>query len=63
MTPATLALIIGLVEEAIKIEPAIAAELQTIFSKKDPTPADWLALKDKVMSQTFDGLAPDAPVV
>ena len=63
MTPATLALIIGLVEEAIKIEPAIAAELQTIFSKKDPTPADWLALKDKVMNQTFEGLAPDAPVV
>ena len=63
MTPATIALIISLVEEAIKIEPAIAAELKAIFSKTDPTPADWLALKSKVLGQTFESLAPDAPTV
>lgn len=60
MTPATLALIIGLVEEAVKLEPSIVAELQSIFSKPDPTPADWLALKAKIQGQTFEQLAPDA---
>jgi hypothetical protein len=64
MNPATLALIIGLVEEAIKLEPSIAAELQSLFnSPTPPTPADWLALKAKVQGQTFESLAPDAPTV
>ena len=61
MNPATIALIIGLIEEAIKMEPTIAAELQAIFSKPDPTPADWAALKGRVLSQSFEALAPDAP--
>ena len=60
MSPATIALIIGLVEEAIKVEPALAAELQALFSKPDPTPADWLALKTRVLGQSFESLAPDA---
>jgi hypothetical protein len=63
MNPATLALIIGLVEEAIKYEPAIAAEIQSIFSKPNPTPADWLALREKVLSESFASLAPDAPLI
>lgn len=62
MTPAMLTLIISLVEEAIKLEPAIATELQTIFSKSNPTAADWMALKAKVQSETFASLAPDAPL-
>ena len=60
MNPATIALILGLVEELIKNQPAITAELKSIFSKADPTPADWQTLKLKVMEQTFESLAPDA---
>lgn len=63
MNPATIGLIIGLVEEAIKMEPAIAAELKALFAKNNPTPEDWLKLKVRVMSQSFESLAPDAPVV
>lgn len=61
MTPETIALVIGLVELAIKEEPAIAAELQAIFNKPNPTPEDWAALKRRVTVTSFENLAPDAP--
>lgn len=60
MTPETIALVIGLVEEVIKLEPAIAAEIQNLMNKPQPTPADWLALREKVKAQSFESLAPDA---
>ena len=60
MSPATLALIVALVEEAIKEYPAIAAELSGIFNKPNPTPEDWFALKAKIQSQSFESLAPNA---
>ena len=60
MNPATIALVIQLVELAIKEAPAIQAELQAIFSKPNPTPEDWAALKAKVLAQSFESLAPDA---
>ena len=60
MSPATIALIISLIEEAIKVEPMVAAELQAIFSKPQPTTEDWLALKAKVLGQQFAQLAPHA---
>lgn len=60
MSPAIIALIVGLVEELVKNEPAIAADLQAIFSKKNPTPEDWKALKNKIASASFESLAPDA---
>lgn len=63
MTPATLALIVGLIEEAIKVEPLIATELSKIFSKTNPVPADYMALKLRVLGIPFEALAPDAPTV
>ena len=60
MDPATISLIIGLVELAVKAEPALAAELQTIFNNPNPTPDDWAALKAKVTGTSFESLAPDA---
>lgn len=60
MNPTTIALIISLVEEAIKVAPSIAAELKAITSKSDPTPADWAALKAKILATPFESLAPDA---
>jgi len=56
-----LALIVSLVEEAIKVTPGLVTDLQAIFSKPNPTPADWLALKTKIQGTTFEQLAPDAP--
>jgi hypothetical protein len=62
MSPTTIALIVSLLEEAIKVSPAIATELKAIFAKPQPTPQDWLSLKIKVLGQSFESLAPDAPV-
>ncbi len=60
MNPATIALIIGLVEELIKDAPAIAEQIRGIFAKTQPTPADWLALRAHVLGASFESLAPDA---
>ena len=60
MTPAALALLVGLVEEAVKVAPAIASEFRTIFTKTDPTPQDWLDMKATVQSESFASLVPDA---
>lgn len=62
MSPATLALIIQLVEAAITEAPDVYSELQSIFSKPNPTPEDWQALRTKVLSESFESLAPDAPL-
>ena len=55
-----LALIFSLVEEGIKLEPAIAAELKAVLDKPNPTPEDWAAAKAKRLGATFEFLAPDA---
>ena len=51
MTPALIATILSLVETAINQEPAIAAALKDIFSKADPTPADWAAVRAAVLAE------------
>lgn len=58
MNPALLAAIISLVQEAITLEPSIQAELQTLFSQSNPTPADWEALRQKVLSKTYGDYVP-----
>ena len=58
MNPAILSLIISLVQEAITLEPAIAAEFQVMFSNQNPTPADWEALRQKVLSKTYANYVP-----
>lgn len=62
MSPATLALLVSLVEDLITEAPAVYAELQSIFYKPNPTSADWEALRTKVLGESFASLAPDAPV-
>lgn len=53
MSAATIALIIQLVEAAIAEEPAIAADLQTLFSGTTPTPAQFAALIASIQSETY----------
>lgn len=62
MNPAAIAAIISLVEELVQQEPTIAAELTSLFNNKDAQPSDWQALRSKVLSETFESLAPDAPL-
>ena len=40
-------------EQLLKLAPALIIDLQAIFSKTDPTGADWQALKDKVSSRDY----------
>lgn len=53
MSPAMLALVLQLVEAAIAEEPAIAADLQTLFSGTPPTPAQWAALRASIASESY----------
>ena len=67
MSPTLIALIISLVEEFVKIAPQAYQDLQTIFSKPNPTPEDWEALRAKVLSISYadyvpaSDLPPDSP--
>ena len=58
MSPAILNLIILGVEEAIKLTPRLITEFQTLFSKKDVTEADWVALRTKVLSKSYEDYVP-----
>lgn len=60
MTPVALALLISLVEEAIKIEPSLAAEISALFARQNPTPQDWMDLRARVLGESFAALAPNA---
>jgi hypothetical protein len=58
MDAATIALILQLVEAAIANEPAIAADLQSLFSKGVPTPEQWAALRASVAAETYGQFVP-----
>lgn len=58
MTPATIALILQLVEAAIQEEPAIAADLKNLFSGTAPTPEQWAALRASVAAETYGQFVP-----
>ena len=51
-----LSLAIFLVEEIIKNEPSVAAELKAIFSKDTVDVADLAALRAKIASETYESL-------
>ncbi len=58
MPPTTLALVLSLVEEAIRLEPAIRAEIESLLAKDNPTPEDWQALRIKVLSKSYRDYVP-----
>jgi hypothetical protein len=60
MNPANLSLIVSLVEEAIQVEPQLVAEFQTIFGNANPTPADWEALRAKVLAKSYADYVPSS---
>lgn len=62
MSPATLALIVGLVEEAIKDTPGLIVDFKKIFGTADPTSADWQGLKAKVASESYEQYVPSTSI-
>jgi hypothetical protein len=58
MNSTLIALILQLVEEAIKDTPQIVADLQNLFATANPTPADWLALREKVLAKSYADYVP-----
>ena len=58
MPPQTIALIVGLVEETVKVAPQFYADLKEIFAKPEPTPADWQALREKILAQGYFDYVP-----
>lgn len=47
MDPVTIQLIVFAVQELVKNEPAIAAELAKLMNKSDATPEEWRAVYAK----------------
>jgi hypothetical protein len=58
MPPEAISLGLFVIQEAIKNEPAIAAALQKLFTKADPTPEDWAALHAQVAAKSYTDYAP-----
>jgi len=53
------ALVITIIEAAIKLIPLAREEIALLLSKKDPTPEDWEALRVHV-SKTYEDYIRDA---
>ena len=53
MSPAVISLVIGLVEELVANEPAIAAEIQSILSGGNPTPDQWATLRASIAAGKY----------
>ena len=58
MNPALIALIMSLVEEAIKDAPGVVEDLKLIFNNPNPVPADWEALRAKVLAKGYADYVP-----
>jgi hypothetical protein len=60
MDPATINLALMGVEFLVKEAPEVAAELKSLFSKTEPTPADWNALRARVLAKSYEQLVPNS---
>lgn len=61
MPPQILQLLLFGLEEAIKLTPSIMAEIQSLFSKPNPTANDWAALRARVLAKSYEDYDP-API-
>lgn len=60
MNPQLILGILALVEQAAQDEPKIAAALKNIFSKPEPTPADWQAERASIAALSYQTLVPNS---
>jgi hypothetical protein len=58
MNPALVTLIIFVLEEVIKLSPALVAEFQKLFSNGVPTADQWAALRTAVASKSYADYVP-----
>jgi hypothetical protein len=59
MNPALIAAIIALIEEALKVAPGVYDDLTLFFYiNPSPTPADWQALREKVLGKSYADYVP-----
>jgi len=58
VSPALLATILGLIEQAITDAPEVANELRILLGNADPTPADWATLKENVLKKSYANYVP-----
>lgn len=55
--------IFSLIQAAIKEEPAIAAELQLLFTKSNPTDEDWANARANVEAEEYDDYVPSGALL
>ena len=48
----------GMVQEAIAVTPGLVTDLQTLFAKGAPTPADFAALIESIKAETYGQFVP-----
>lgn len=56
MPPQAISLALFVVQEAIKYSPEIAAAVSKLFTKTDPTAADWDALRADIAALDYDAI-------
>jgi hypothetical protein len=62
MPPEAINMGLFVIEEAIKEAPALYAEIKSIFTKGDPTPDDWTALRAKVSAKSYGDYVPQSAI-
>ncbi|HVV01395.1 MAG TPA: hypothetical protein VHH88_08535 [Verrucomicrobiae bacterium] len=58
MPPQIVSLIVFGLQQLIQHEPEIAAEIKTLFTKTEPTAADWMQLHLKVAAKSYADYVP-----
>jgi hypothetical protein len=58
MPPQVIQLAFFVLQEAIRIEPALAEDIRALLSKTDPTSEDWDALRARVQGESYAELVP-----
>ena len=53
-------LLLFVIQEAIKLEPSIAAELKTLFSGATVTPEMIAARRAQIAGENFDAMVPNS---
>lgn len=58
MDPQLLALAVFGLQEILKLAPGLYVEFADLFSKDEPTDADWAALRTKILSKSYKDYVP-----
>ncbi|HWY74990.1 MAG TPA: hypothetical protein VN281_05205 [Verrucomicrobiae bacterium] len=62
MSPQLLQLLVFGIQEAIKAEPALVADFETLFNGDPPTDADFDTLRTKVAGESYSQFVPQSAI-